>query len=155
MRFLRPDLHVIAGAYSVDAIDDDSERARFEHHLRRCQQCSDEVRGMAATTTRLGFAASAAAPPQLRDHVLAAVSRTRQLPPVVDHGSVPGEPRPRRVPRSAWVAASLAAVVVLVTMLVRTQSELDKATAPDAPVAAVLAAPRRPVGAQATSRGRS
>src|SRR5260370_17183960 len=105
MRFVRPDLHVLAGAYSVDAIDDDSERSRFEHHLRRCQQCSDEVRGMAATTTRLGFAASAAAPPQLRDHVLAAVSRTRQLPPVVDHGSVPGEPRPPPVPRSASVPA--------------------------------------------------
>lgn len=124
MRFVRPDLHVLAGAYSVDAIDDDSERARFEHHLRRCQQCSDEVRGMAATTTRLGFATSAAAPPQMRDHVLAAVSRTRQLPPLVDHGSVPSEPRPRRMPRSAWVAvaASLAVIVVLTTMLVRTQA---------------------------------
>src|SRR5260370_28374515 len=143
MRFVRPDLHVLAGAYSVDAIDDDSERSRFEHHLRRCQQCSDEVRGMAATTTRLGFAASAAAPPQLRDHVLAAVSRTRHLPPIVDHPRVPGEPRPRRVPRSAWVAvaASLAVIVVLVTMLRRTQSELDKATAPEPALDAAPAPP--------------
>jgi anti-sigma factor RsiW len=98
IRFFRPDLHVLAGAYSVDAIGDQSERARFERHMRRCQQCADEVRGMAATTTRLGFAASAVPPPQLRDYVLAAVSRTRQLPPVVDHGSVPTEPRPRRIP---------------------------------------------------------
>jgi anti-sigma-K factor RskA len=157
MRFVRPDLHVLAGAYSVDAIDDDSERARFEHHLRRCQQCSDEVRGMAATTTRLGFATSAAAPPQMRDHVLAAVSRTRQLPPLVDHGSVPSEPRPRRMPRSAWVAvaASLAVIVVLTTMLARTQGELDKATARDAAVAAVLAAPDTRVITQATSAGGS
>src|SRR5258706_7844540 len=157
MRFVRPDLHVLAGAYSVDAIDDDSERARSGPHLGRCRQGSDEGRGMTATTTRLGFAASAAARPQVRTHVLAAVSRTRQLPPVVDHGSVPGEPRPRRVPRSAWVAVatSLAVIVVLITMLVRTQSELDKARARDAAVAAVLAAPDARVITQATSAGGS
>ena len=157
MRFVRPDLHVLAGAYAVDAIDDDSERARFEHHMRRCQQCSDEVRGMAATATGLGFAASAPAPPQMRDHVLAAVARTRQLPPVVDHGNGPGEPRPRRMPRLAWVAvaASLATIIVLATMLVRTQGELDRASARQAALAAVLAAPDARVVTQATSAGGS
>jgi hypothetical protein len=155
MRFVRPDLHVLTGAYSVDAIDDDSERARFEHHMRRCQQCSDEVRGMAAATTRLGFAASADPPPQMRDYVLAAVSRIRQLPPVVDHGSVPSEPRPRWMPRLAWVAvaASLIVIIVLTTVLVRTQSELDKARAKAAAVASVVAAPDARVITQATSAG--
>jgi anti-sigma-K factor RskA len=155
MRLIRPDLHVLAGAYSVDAIDDESERARFEHHLRSCQQCSDEVRGMAATTTRLAFAASAPPPPQLRDHVLAAVSRTRQLPPVVDHGSVPREPRSRRMPRLAWaaVAASLAVIIALTAVLARTQGELNKAKAREAAMAAVLAAPDARVVTQATSAG--
>jgi hypothetical protein len=155
MRFVRPDLHILAGAYSVDAIDDDSERARFEHHMRRCQQCSDEVRGMAATTTRLGFAASASPPPQMRDYVLAAVSRTRQLPPVVDLVGVPSEPRPRRMTRLAWVAvaASVAVIIVLTTVLVRTQIELGNARAREAAVAAVLAAPDARVITQATSAG--
>ena len=155
IRFIRPDLHVLAGVYSVDAIDDEAERARFEHHMRHCQQCADEVRGMAATTTRLGFAASAPPPQQLRDHVLTAVSRTRQLPPVVDHLSVPRESRPPRIPRLAWVAvaASLAVIVVLATVLVRTQSELDKARARAAAVAAVLAAPDARVVTHGTSAG--
>jgi hypothetical protein len=155
MRFVRPDLHVLTGAYSVDAIDDDSERARFEHHMRRCQQCSDEVRGMAATTTRLAFAASAPPPPQMRHYVLAAASRIRQIPPVVDHGTVPSEPRPRWMPRLAWVAvaASLIVIIVLTTALVRTQSELDNARAKAAAVAAVVAAPDARVVTQATSAG--
>jgi anti-sigma-K factor RskA len=155
MRLVRPDLHLLAGAYAVDAIDDESERARFEHHLRRCQQCTDEVRGMAATTTRLGFAASAPPPPQLRDHVLAAVSRTRQLPPVVDHNGLPSEPPPSRMPRLAWaaMAASLAVIVVLTTVLLRTQGELDSTKAREARVNAVLAAPDARVITRATSAG--
>src|SRR5215468_4748074 len=123
--------------------------------MRHCQQCADEVRGMAATTTRLGFAASAPPPPQLRDHVLAAVSRTRQLPPVVDHGSLPRESRPHRMPRLAWVAvaASVAVIVVLATILVRTQSELDQARARAAAVNVVLTAPDARVVTLATSAG--
>jgi anti-sigma-K factor RskA len=155
IRFIRPDLHDLAGAYSVDAIDDESERARFEHHMRHCQQCADEVRSMAATATRLGFAASAPPPPQLRDHVLAAVSRTRQLPPVVDHSGVPTEPRPRRMPRLAWaaIAASVAVIIVLAAVLARTKSELDKTKARAVAIDAVLAAPDARVITQPTSAG--
>jgi len=154
MRFVRPDLHVLAGVYSIDAIADDAERARFEQHLRHCQQCADEVRGMAATATRLGFAASASPPARMRDHVLAAVARTRQLPPATDHGHVPAEQR-LRMPRLAWVAvaASLAVIVVLATVLLRTHSELDKVRARAAAIAAVLAAPDARVITHATSAG--
>ena len=155
IRFIRPDLHDLAGAYSVDAIDDESERARFEHHMKHCQQCADEVRSLAATSTRLGFAASAPPPPQLRDHVLAAVSRTRQLPPVVDHSSVPAEPRPTRMPRLAWaaIAASVAVIIVLAAVLARTQGELDKAKERAVAIDAVLTAPDARVITQPTSAG--
>ena len=32
------DLHLLSGAYAVDALDD-LERARFEAHLRTCADC--------------------------------------------------------------------------------------------------------------------
>ena len=159
MRLLRPDLHGLAGVYSLDAIDDGDELTRFEHHLRRCQQCPDEVRGMSATATGLAFAAAQAPPPQMRERVLAAAARTRQLPPVVEHGRAGETPRrarpPRAVPRLAWTVAAicLIAVIALTTLLIRTQSQLDQANARQAAIAAVLAAPDARAVTQRTSEG--
>jgi hypothetical protein len=153
MRLFGPDLHVLAGVYALDGIDDDAERTRFEHHLRRCQQCADEVRELSATATRLGFAATQPPPPQMRERVLAAAARTRQLPPVVDHARPAAEPRKRRAttrargarpsPRLAWgvVAASLVVIVVLTTVLLRTQSELNQSRAHQVAIQRVLEAP--------------
>jgi anti-sigma-K factor RskA len=165
MRLLRPDLHVLAGVYAIDAIDDDAERSRFEHHLRRCQQCADEVRGMSATATRLGFAATQVPPPQMRERVLAAAGRTRQLPPVIDHSRSPDEPQQRRaswrapargrVPRLAWtaIAACLVVIVALATVLVHTQGQLNKARTREAAITAVLGAPDARAITQPTSAG--
>jgi anti-sigma-K factor RskA len=149
VRTLRANPHVLTGVYVIDAIDDDAERGRFEHHLRRCHDCSAEVRGMAETATRLAFAAAQPAPPQLRDRVLAAVSRTRQLPPVIEghrqsearHGAA--EPRTGWRPRLAWAVAaiSLIAVIALTVTLVQTRLQLDRARAYQASINAVLAAP--------------
>src|SRR5262245_44946105 len=153
MRLFGPDLHVLSGVYALEGIDDETERSRFEHHLRRCQQCADEVRGMSATATRLGFAAAQAPPPQMRERVLAAAARTRQLPPVVDHARAAGETRQRRarpsarparqVPRLAWslVAASLVVIVVLATALLRTQGDLNNVNQRQAAITRVLEAP--------------
>jgi anti-sigma-K factor RskA len=154
-RIVRRRPHVLAGAYAVHAIDDDAERARFERHLRRCQECSDELRRMSAIATRLGFAAAAPPPPRLREHVLAAASRTRQLPPPVGHDASPGEPRPGSARRLAWAiaGASFAVIIVLSTALLRTQNELDKATAREAAVVAVLSAPDARAMSRATSAG--
>jgi hypothetical protein len=165
MRLFRPDLHVLAGVYALDGIDDDAQRSRFEHHLRRCQQCADEVREMSATATRLGFAATQAPPPQMRERVLAAAARTRQLPPVVEHARPAGEPRQRRahkavrqarpVPRLAWsvVAASLVVIVVLTTVLLQTQSRLNQVTAHQAAITRVLGAPDARAVTERTSLG--
>ena len=150
MRSLRANLHALTGAYAVDAIDDEAERARFEHHVRGCHDCTAELRGMADTATRLAFAAAQPAPPQLRDRVLAAVSSTRQLSPLVE-----GQRHPRAGrtaagrqpiawrPRVAWLiaAASMIAVIALTVALVQTSGQLDRARAQQARIAAVLAAP--------------
>jgi anti-sigma-K factor RskA len=162
MRFVRVNLHALIGAYAVDAIDDEAERARFEHHAGRCDDCTAELRGMADTATMLAFAAAQPAPPQLRDRVLAAVSRTRQLPPLVEgrrHAEAgraaavqpPGAWRPR----AAWLiaAAAVIAVIALTVALVQTSGQLDRVRAQQARIAAVLAAPDARVVSQPTSAG--
>jgi len=70
---LRRALHVLAGAYALDALDA-AERARFERHLATCRTCPDEVRGFAATATELGLAAAVPPPPALKGRVLADVA---------------------------------------------------------------------------------
>jgi anti-sigma-K factor RskA len=162
MPLLRPDLHVLSGVYALDAIEDDAELSRFETHLRRCQQCPDEVRGMSATATRLAFAAAQAPPPQMRERVLAAAARTRQLPPVVeperaaDAAHRRHAKRGRRpVPRLAWtmVAVCLVAIIALTTVLVHTQGQLNRANARQAKIAAVIGATDARAVTQRTSAG--
>jgi anti-sigma-K factor RskA len=162
VRSLRANLHALAGAYAVDAIHDEDERARFEHHVRRCHDCTVELRGMAETATRLAFAAAEPAPPELRDRVLAAVSRTRQLPPLVEgrqqveaRREAAGRPSIAWRPRAAWLvaAACVTAVIALTVALVQTRGQLDRARAQQERIAAVLAAPDARAISQPTSAG--
>ena len=53
--------HTLAGAYVMDAISP-SDRARFERHLERCDECATEVDGLREATARLA-AATTASPP--------------------------------------------------------------------------------------------
>ena len=142
MRLLRHDLHILTGAYALDAIDG-AERDRFEHHLRRCRSCGNEVRGLADTATALAMAVAMTPPSRLKQRVLAAATVTRQVPPPVDHR------RLRRAARSPWVprlaaavaVVSLAVAVALGVIQVSTQDRLDSARAQNQAIAAVLAAP--------------
>lgn len=76
-------IHALSGAYAVDAVDDD-ERAAFEHHLERCEECQDEVRGLREAAAQMGLPSEVAPPPGLRDAVLAEAGRVRPLPPQVE-----------------------------------------------------------------------
>jgi anti-sigma-K factor RskA len=153
VRLLRHDLHILTGAYAVDAIDG-PERERFEHHLRRCRPCGNEVRGLRETATRLALAAAAAPPPQLRGRVMALAAATRQLPPLVHQ-------RARREPRAAWSRPLAAAAVVILLGVaialgvaqIRTRQQLDTAQAQNQAIAAVLAAPDVRVATAASSTG--
>jgi anti-sigma-K factor RskA len=117
---------------------------------------------MAETATRLAFAAAEPAPPELRDRVLAAVSRTRQIPPLVErHRQV--EARRKAAgrtpiawrPRAAWLvaAACVVAVIALTVALVQTSGQLDRARAQQERIASVLAAPDARAISQPTSAG--
>ncbi len=145
------DQHALTGAYALDALDEGRERERFIRHLRRCQSCTAEARGLREVATQLAFAASAEPPVALRERVLAAVAVTRQLPP-----AVAGRARGRRLrgwlsgigwtawmPRLATVTAiaAVAAAVVLSIVLAGTDSRLNSQRSQNQAIAAVLAAP--------------
>jgi anti-sigma-K factor RskA len=166
------ELHSLAGAYALNALDGD-ERDRFERHLHGCRACADEVRGFTATVTAMGMAAAGEPPPGLKNRVLAATAVTRQLPPVAGEGhsaraarsaGAPREAAPRRSPlaqRSPWVprvavgvgAAGLAAAAALSVVTISTQHQLDSAQASNAAIAAVLSAPDAQITSGATSAG--
>jgi anti-sigma-K factor RskA len=74
------DIHALVGAYALDAVDD-LERAAFERHIRACEGCRAEVDELRETASRLADSTWSVPPPKLRTDVLAAVGRTRQLPP--------------------------------------------------------------------------
>jgi anti-sigma factor RsiW len=156
MKLPRHDLHLLSGVYVLDALDSDQERDRFEHHLGRCQSCSAEVRGLREVTTRLAMAAALAPPPGLHGRVLAAVRRTRQVPPAADPQPRPGWWRGRLsgwLPRLALAAAGVTAAVVLAVVLAGTQHRLGVAQAENRAIARVLAAPDAHVLTRSTSAG--
>jgi len=129
------DLQALAGVYALDALDDRAEHRRFTRHLRRCPACAEEVRGFQAVATALALAAAAEPPPELHERVMAAVGRTRQLPPVtarprlraLDLWTPPGV----WLPRLAMVTAAVAvvAVIVLSIALSGTRQQLSSARA--------------------------
>jgi anti-sigma-K factor RskA len=132
---------MLTGVYALDAVDG-AERDRFERHRRRCRACDGEVRGLRETAGRLALAAARVPPPQLKDRVLAAAARTRQLPPpAADRPRPPG--RPAWLPRIAMAAAAagVAAAIALGLAWGHAQQQLDRAQARDRAIAAVLTAP--------------
>jgi anti-sigma-K factor RskA len=101
----RDDLHLLAGAYALDALDD-LERQRFEQHLPTCPSCQEDVASFADATASLATAAATPAPASLRNRVLTAVEATRQV-------SVRGR-RPTPVSSAVRYLSVAAAVLLLV-----------------------------------------
>jgi anti-sigma-K factor RskA len=118
------DVHALTGAYVLDAVSE-LERAAFERHLAECEACGQEVRELRETAARLGQAADAGPPPELRSRVMATISGVRQLPPEpAFSGELPLELGRRRGGwtlrlMSAAAAVFLVATVVLGVLLVR------------------------------------
>jgi anti-sigma-K factor RskA len=100
------DIHALAGAYALNALDD-IERASFERHMTDCDVCAVEVAEYLETTTRLADLSVTEPPPQLRSSTLTKISHTRQLPPRANRA-----PSPSRSKR--WLAAVAAGVVIAV-----------------------------------------
>jgi anti-sigma-K factor RskA len=152
----QPEPHTLAGAYAMDALDG-QDRARFERHLERCEECTREVAGLHEATARLAGAAAVRPPDALKEPLLAKTARTRQLPPVT-HGAspatarrapaVPGQRLARlrgrlRAPRLAVVLAGVAVLAAVAVWaggtVVRSSPPAQSPVGHD--VAAVLTAP--------------
>lgn len=106
-------VHVLTGAYALNAVGDD-ERETIERHIGDCAACAEEVRELTATAARLGTAVAAAPPPEMKPQVITWIKSVRQLPPHVEAGGVvlrPATARARYAPRlvlAACVAAATA-----------------------------------------------
>jgi anti-sigma-K factor RskA len=110
----RTEAHTLAGAYALDAITG-SDRARFERHLARCQDCARELGELREATARLAQAVAADPPAEVIERAVAAAARTRQLPPAIEPARRRLRPRvagPARTwrPVSRRIALGLAAV---------------------------------------------
>jgi hypothetical protein len=160
MRFFRHDQHSLSGAYALDALEDGAERDRFIRHLSRCQSCASEVRGFREVSTALAFAATAEPPPELRDRVLAAAARTRQLPPEIKTQG--GHARPRRTrswtPWVPWISgvvatASIVAAVLFGFAQAHTQQELNQAQAENQAISLLLSSPQVTLLSHSTTKG--
>jgi anti-sigma-K factor RskA len=145
------DIHSLAGAYVLDAVDD-LERAAFDRHLRQCSACAIEVAELRETTARLGNAAAVAPPPWLRDSVLAAIARTPQERPTRAVREPVATTRWRR-----WTAASAAAAIMAVGIGVTTWTVTDRQARQErqlnAQVQSVLGAPDVRLATTSTSGG--
>lgn len=152
------DLHALAAAYALNALDV-HERQAFITHLADCASCRTETDEFEATAARMAAAAAQEPPASLKRQVMAGVDHARQLPPRLTGAGAPATIwtvlRRRAAPLA--VAASMAAAVSFagvaawqhqegresVRRAAQSEQRLDE-------VSALLAAPdARPVHARA------
>jgi anti-sigma factor RsiW len=74
----RPEAHTLLGPYVMDALDS-KDRARFERHLARCQECTTEVGSLREATGRLAAATCPQPDAGAKEQVLAELAQTRQF----------------------------------------------------------------------------
>jgi anti-sigma-K factor RskA len=149
--------HTLVGPYAMDAISA-PDRARFERHLARCEDCAREIASLREATARLATAAAVSPPPALKARVMAAAVATRQRPPAQEPEPAlrpwplrtwplrtrQGRPTPRM--RLAMVAGAVAAAAAVAAAVVfglsngGMRDQLSQAQASSQQVAAVLTA---------------
>ncbi len=71
------DLHSLAAAYALDALDL-AERAEFEAHLATCEQCTADVAGFSDVAAALAESSSTAPPAHLKAAVMSQLGEVDQ-----------------------------------------------------------------------------
>lgn len=111
---MTPDLHHLAGAYALDALDA-GERAAFESHYPTCEICAGDVVDYRETASLLAAASASAPPTALKGRVMAEIAATRQISPMLPERVVDlAERRRDRTRRAGLLAAAAAAIVAIV-----------------------------------------
>ncbi|CAN5447795.1 hypothetical protein BH23ACT3_BH23ACT3_19380 [soil metagenome] len=109
------DIHHLAAAYALNAVDD-AERQAFEAHFHSCEVCRVDVADHRETLARLAAASPVAPSASVRERVLAEINQTRQLSPLLPGGVSDLAERRRRRRRS--VSTTLLAAAAAVMMFV-------------------------------------
>ena len=137
------DIHTLAGAYALDAIDD-VERARFGRHLAACSSCRAEVAELTETMATLSEATAEVPPDRLRAATLARSLATAQSHRVT-HPRVNGLPAVRwqRVTAAAALVVALAGAAAVGYEVANHSAGTanSRVSAENKQIAAVLAAP--------------
>lgn len=111
------DLHHLAGAYALDALDAEERRA-FEAHYPTCEICKAEVQDFRAIAAALAEGVEAAPRAELKTQIMAEVTQTRQVSPLLPEAAIDlSEHRRRRIRRSAFLVAAAAALVVILGLV--------------------------------------
>lgn len=110
------DVHHLAAAYALDAIDE-RERAAFEAHYGTCEVCRTDVLAFRDTIAQVASSLTVPAPTSLKNRVMAEVATTRQLSPLlVAPIAIDQRRRVRTFASMAAVAAALVMIVVAVSV---------------------------------------
>ncbi|WP_197371943.1 anti-sigma factor, partial [Streptomyces clavuligerus] len=101
------DVHTLAAAHALNALEDD-DREAFTHHLRHCEECRQDVAEFEATAARLATAVAQPPPPAVKERTMLAIDGVRQQPPRTAAPGTGWRSR-RRIAMPLALAASLAA----------------------------------------------
>ena len=118
------DLHHLAAAYTLDALDAD-ERAAFEAHYPSCEICAAEVADFRETAAVLAADVATPPPGDLKASVMAEVAQTRQLSPRRGEVVALDRARARRRRVVQAIGAAAAAVLLVVATAVVTGRDGD------------------------------
>jgi anti-sigma-K factor RskA len=148
------ELHLLTGAYALDALDPD-ERLVFEEHLAHCTACAAEVRELQATAAALATASAIEAPESLRSAVRGAAATTAQEAPGAPTRSVVAPRTRRTIALLGLAAAALAVALVGVGALAAAVHRTNEAlVAQAAGISAVLTAPDAATATSTAGSGR-
>ena len=131
------DLHHLAAAYALNALDE-IERREFEAHYPTCAVCSAEVADYRETAGLLAASVATPPPADLKARLMGEIADTRQIASIVPERVVDLAERKRRnQPRQRVLALAAAAVVAAVGFVgglqfTRSGNDVDVLVAADA-----------------------